>query len=325
MGAPLARFVVVGTASLAFLTGQARWARAQEPCAQVAAPPDLPEGWTEAVQDLTRALAELPSTECRPVILTVEPAGDGWQVVVEAPDGRRAARAIAQPSLLVPIALGLVISVPRDVPPDAPHTSSAVSTPTPGPSGEAAASTAPPTTPGPHAGVDVSSTRLGVWLGLAVGARVGVPSTVAMPDVEARADLRVDRLLLFVSFRNVPVGFVAGQGFDGDGYRESSIAFGVGRGFVFGRYLLDVSLAPSLVTMRLSEDTPVHAKADDVELRVGVSARLNIPLSPSWRLTLAADTDVIPDFLRSEERVDPLPAFPSWTSGLHVGILGAVL
>jgi hypothetical protein len=291
----------------------------------VAAPPNLPEGWTEAVRDLTRALAELPSSECRPVILSLEPAGDRWRVVVDAQDGRRAARAVAQPSLLVPIALGLVISVPRDAPPDAAQTPSSVNAPTPAPSSKAAARATPSTTPGPHPGIDVSSTRLGVWLGLAVGARVGVPSTVAMPDVEARADLRVDRLLLFVSFRNVPVGFVAGQGFDGDGYRESSIAFGVGRSFVFGRYLLDVAIAPSLVTMRMSEDIPVHAKADDVELRVGVSARLNIPLSPSWRLTLAADTDVIPDFLRSEERVEPLPAFPSWTTGLHVGVLGAVL
>ena len=44
-----------------------------------------------------------------------------------------------------------------------------------------------------------------------------------MAEIEARGDLRVDRLLLFVSFRNVPIGFVAGQGFDGDAYHESSI------------------------------------------------------------------------------------------------------
>ncbi len=164
-----------------------------------------------------------------------------------------------------------------------------------------------------------------VWLGVAVGARVGVPSTVSMVDVEARADLRIDRLLLFVSFRNVPVGFVAGQGFDGDAYHESSIAFGAGRSFPIGPDRLDVAIAPSLVTMRLSKDSPVHARADDVELRVGASARLSVPLSPNWHLTLAADTDVIPDFLRSEERIEPLPAFPSWTSGVRVGVTGAVL
>ena len=69
----------------------------------------------------------------------------------------------------------------------------------------------------------------------------------------------------------------------------------------------------------------MHARANDVELRVGASARLNVPLSPNWRLTLSADTDVIPDFLRSEERIAPLPAFPSWTSGLCVGVSGEVL
>ncbi len=146
-----------------------------------------------------------------------------------------------------------------------------------------------------------------------------------MVDVEARADLRVERLLLFVSFRNVPVAFVAGQGFDGDAYHESSIAFGVGRSLQVGPYLLDVSIAPSLVTMRLSKDVPEHAHADDAEFRVGASARLNIPLSPNWHLTLSADTDIIPDFLLSEERIEPLPAFPSWTSGLSVGVSGAVL
>ena len=146
-----------------------------------------------------------------------------------------------------------------------------------------------------------------------------------MASIEARADLRVDRLLLFVSFRNVPIGFVADQGFDGDAYHESSIAFGVGRGISIGPDVIDLSIAPSIVTMRLSKDTPVHARNDDVELRVGASARLNVPLSANWRLTLSVDTDVIPDFLRSELRIDPLPAYPSWTSGFCLGLSGEVL
>ena len=84
-------------------------------------------------------------------------------------------------------------------------------------------------------------------------------------------------------------------------------------------------IAPSLVAMRLSEDNPARARASDVQLRVGASARFNVPLSASWRLTIAADTDVIPDNLRSVERIDPLPAFPSWTTGLLVGVTGALL
>ena len=324
MGDALARFVFAGTASLAVITGTARGAGAQEPCARVEASPDLPAPWAAVVGDLIRALAELPSTECRPLTLVLEPADGTVRLIAEAQDGGRAVRTVAQPSLLVPIALGLVVSGSTDAerdpvaptPPANPPPASLPTVPPP-------ASSSRPASPSP--GVAASPHAVGAWLGVGIGARIGVPSTISMADVEARADLRVDRLLLFVSFRNVSVGFVPGQGLDGDAYHESSIAFGVGRSFPLGACSLDLSLAPSLVTMRLSKDTPVHARANDVELRVGASARLNVPLSPSWRLTLAADTDVIPDFLRSEERIEPLPAFPSWTSGLCVGVSAEVL
>lgn len=309
------------------LTGTVRGARAQEPCARLLAPSDLAPDWLDAVGELTRTLAELPVAQCRPLTLILERTDGMVRLTAQAEDGQRAVRVVAQPSMLVPIALGLVVSgAPEatkedNTPPPPATTTNAVPPPTPPsevvpvPSSRLAPSSAAVATPHPIA----------VWLGLAVGGRIGVPSTISMVDVEGRVDLRVEPLLLFVSFRNVPVGFVAGQGFDGDAYHESSISFGVGRSFGLGRTLLDLSIAPSLVTMRLSKDTPTHSRANDGELRVGASARLNFPLSPNWRLTLAVDTDVIPDFLRSEERIDPLPAFPSWTTGLCVGISGAVL
>jgi hypothetical protein len=277
------------------------------------------------VRDLARALAELPSTPCHPLTMSLEPAGTGATLVAQARDGARAVRAVAQPSLLVPIALGLVISIPQEQTPKATATEPSANPPPPSPANEAAplATTPSGATPPP---VAIAGPRaVAIWLGLALGARMGVPSTVSMAEVEGRVDLRFERLLLFVSFRNVPVGFVAGQGFDGDAYHESSIAFGVGRSVSLGPFSVDVAVAPSLVTMRLSKDAPVHARANDVELRVGALARLNAPLSPNWRLTLALDTDVIPDFLRTAERIDPLPAFPSWTSGLCLGVSGAVL
>jgi hypothetical protein len=256
--------------------------------------------------------------------LAIETADGAVRLVAQAPDGQRAVRTVAQPSLLVPMALGLVVSGSTDPAAD-PVPASPPPNLTPRAPAEAPPSSASSTAGPLPAVVAANPHAVAIWLGIGIGARIGVPSTVSMADIEARADLRADRLLLFVSFRNVPVAFVAGEGFDGDAYHESSIAFGVGRGVSLGRYVLDLSIAPSLVTMRLSKDAPVHARANDVELRIGASARLNVPLSPNWRLTLAADTDVIPDFLRSEERIDPLPAFPSWTSGICVGMLGEVL
>jgi hypothetical protein len=308
---------------LAVVAGHARGARCAEPCARLTAPSDLPTPWADAVRDLTRALAELPPTQCRTTTLFVELADGAVRLVAQGQDGGRAVRSVAQPSSLVPIALGLVISIPSEEAADtaSPAPPANAISPAPAeiaPSVPASSSAAPP--PGA-----VSAHPVAVWLGVAVGARIGVPSAVSMADVEARVDLRIDRLILFVSFRNVPIGFVAGQGFDGDAYHESSIAFGVGRSMPLGPYSLDVSIAPSLVTMRMSKDQPEAARANDVELRVGASARLNVPFSATWHLTFAVDTEVIPDGLRSADRVDPLPAFPSWTSGLCVGVAGAVL
>ena len=326
MGDALARFVLVGTASLAVVAGHPRGARAAEPCARLEAPPDLPAPWADAIRDLTRALAELPPAQCQPLALLFEPAGEGVRIIAQGQDGRRAVRIASQPSMLVPTAMGLVLSIPREE--EEPTTIPATSPRGLGPPPEPTPITSPglPASAASTSPVAVGSPNpLAIWLGVAIGARIGAPSTISMAEVEGRADLRFDRLLLFVSFRNVPVGFVAHEGFDGDAYHESSIAFGVGRSFPLGRYSVDASIAPSLVAMRLSEDNPARARASDVQLRVGASARFNVPLSASWRLTIAADTDVIPDNLRSVERIDPLPAFPSWTTGLLVGVTGELL
>jgi hypothetical protein len=325
MGDALARCILGSAASLALLAG-APSARAEGDCARMTAAPDLPPTWADALRDLTRELAALPSADCQPLTLSVEPADGSVRIVAVADDGRRAERHVAEPSMLVPIALGLVISIPRLAPekpaPGASREAEPRARPSEASGAEERATTSPlPVAPRP----ELPSHPAEVWLGLALGGRFGVPSTVSMVDVEARVDLRIDRLLMFVSFRNVPLGFVASEGFDGDAYRESSIAFGIGRSLSLGSCVLDVSAAPSLVTMRLGRDAPDHVRADDVDLRLGASVRLNVPLAKAWRFTVTADTDVIPDALRSAVRVDPLPAFPAWTSGLRFGASGAVL
>ena len=252
-----------------------RAASAEEGCVRLKAPADLSPAWADALRDLSAQLAGLAPTECRPVTLRVVPAEGGMRIVAEADDGRRAERSVVQPSLLVPIALGLVISIP-------PEEAAAVSPPesvNPAPPPPVVVPVPSRTASRPNVAsaprdAGASAHAVSFWLGVALGARFGVPSSVSMVDIEARADLRIDRLLLFTSFQNVPIGLVASQGLDGDAYRESSVAFGVGRSFPFGSWVLDLALAPSLVTMRMGLDAPVHARANDVELRVGASARL---------------------------------------------------
>jgi hypothetical protein len=316
MDDPRSRLILAGAACLAVVAG-ASGARAEEPCAHLTAPPDLPPAWRDAVSDLALQLVAVQQPRCKPITLSIEAKSGAVRVVAQAGDGRLAVRNVADPSLLVATALGLVISIPDD---------ETLPVPAPAP---LSAAPAPPNADAPNAhpavAVAAPSRPVSVWLGVALGARFGVPSAIRMADIELRADLLVDRLLLYASFQNAPIGFVSGEGSDGDAYRESSVAFGVGRRFPLSSCSLDVSIAPSLVTMRLGRDVPTPARASDVDLRVGASLRLNVPLSPAWQMTLNADTDVIPDGLRSAVRNDPLPPFPAWTAGLRVGVSGAVL
>jgi hypothetical protein len=315
------RLVVAVSAGLAVVAG-VRGARAGEPCARLDTSHDLPLQWQEAEQDLAAQLSSLPPAPCTAVTLSIESIDGAVRVVAQAADRRRAVRNVSDPSLLVATALGLVISIPPDE--AAPAASPLASSNPPA----VTVSVARRATLSADAVAPVAaapSRAASVWLGVALGARYGVPSSVRMAAVEASADLRIDRLLLFVSFESAPIGFVAGQGSDGDAYRESSVAFGVGRNFPLASCTLDLSVAPSLVTMRLGRDVPTPARANDVDLRIGALVRLNVPVSPAWRLTFTADTDVIPDALRSAVRTDPLPAFPAWTTGLRAGVSGAIL
>jgi hypothetical protein len=314
------RLAVAVSVGLAIVAG-ARGAHAVEPCARLDAPPDLPLQWRDAEQDLAAQLSSPPPAPCTPITLSIESIDGAVRVVAQAADGRRAVRNVGDPSLLVSTALGLVISIPPD---EAPRAVSPLFSSNP-PAVTVSVARPAALAASPVASAGAPSRVVSLWLGVALGARYGVPSSVRMAAVEASADLRIDRLLLFVSFESAPIGFVAGQGSDGDAYRESSVAFGVGRSFPLASCTLDLSVAPSLVTMRLGRDVPTPARASDVDLRIGALVRLNVPLSPAWRLTFTADMDVIPDGLRSAVRTDPLPAFPAWTTGLRAGVSGAVL
>src|ERR1019366_3388322 len=120
VGDALTRCICGGTTSFALLAGAPCVARADDECARVTAAPDLPPAWSSALHDLTEQLAALGSTHCHPLTLTLEPVDGEMRLVAVADDGRRAERRVARPSLLVPIALGLAISIPGEPPAGAP-------------------------------------------------------------------------------------------------------------------------------------------------------------------------------------------------------------
>jgi hypothetical protein len=161
-----------------------------------------------------------------------------------------------------------------------------------------------------------------------------------MIDVEVHADVVIDRWLLFLSFRDVPVGLFAQQGVDADAYQEVGAGLGAGRRFDLGLATLDVAFEPALVATRMEYDYPPGTEANgvqttDVELRVGAVVRMGLPLSRTLRLTLTADTDLAPGNLTNPARIgppsgvvlsggEPTP-FPAWTTGLRLGATGALL
>jgi hypothetical protein len=187
-----------------------------------------------------------------------------------------------------------------------------------------------------------STTRahtVSVWAGASAGARVAVPGAITMVDVEVHADVIIDQWLLFLSIRNVPAGLFAEQGVDADAYQETAAGLGVGRRFDLAQATLDLAFEPSLVATRMEYDYPPGSESNgiqgnDVELRVGGVVRLGLPLSRSWQLTLTADTDLAPGNVTNPAHINlpagvPMPAggitFPAWTTGLRLGVAGALL
>ncbi len=327
MGERLFGCILGGTAVVVVLGGP-RVADGAEPCVSLEAEAGISKEWADAVDELRRQLAEIAPTECKPVTLLLAAKGDIMRLVAVRQDGQRAERNLTQPSSLGPTALGLVLSLPSESS-DSPRPVAA------NPSAPAMAAP-PPTAPRPSLeGLPVAPALptgpIHAWVGLAAGARISAPAAIAMVDLEGRADLFLDCWLFLASFRYVPLGLASTQGVDADVYREIAVALGFGRRFnVSSGAAVDVALSPSLIAMRLETDLlPGNETADefanDVEFRLGLSARLAMPVGRRWALTLTADSDIAPASVFNPRRVGTLLPFPTWTSGVRVGASGALL
>ena len=336
------RRLVVALASAAALLFAAPGAVAQTACSAVRVEADagLSPAWSAAVRDLETQLSRLAASDCARVSLAVRPRGDGAAIVATAPDGRVAERAVAKPGMLAPTALGLVASIPGEAPKEvrteaprreallasAVSESAAALPPAPAPASESTPLPAPASPDHVHA-YAAPAKPLSVWLGFSLGGRAGQPSAIAMGDLEARADLVIrERWLLIASFRYTPVGATSFFNIDNDQYHEGSIALGAGRRLALGAGTFDLAVAPSLVAMRMEGDFGGDVSQRAVEFRMDGSVRWIVPFSEEWRVTLTADADVAPLDLARPIHDDPrLPALPTWTMGLRVGMTGALL
>ncbi len=327
----LGRMVAGGAASVTLAV--APGVRADEPCARVVTPQPLAPRWAGAIDEVRRQVALLPATDCRPMTLSVEPSDDAVLVVVTTADGRHAVRAVPRPESLAATALGLLLTIPQDAPPE---------TPTPPVAPPASPVLSPPALRKP---VEVPPTEraptpraLALWAGLGAGVRLTAPTAVTVFDVEARVDVMFDRWFLMSTLRSALVSCLGGQGVDCDVYNDVSLGVGAGRRFRAGTAAVDLGLAPSIVWMHMEYDAPGATEAQsvagsEVALRVDASARLAVPFSEGWALTLTVDAGLAPTMLGTTRLEPPAnlpaaaaaPPFPAWTGGVRVGASGALL
>jgi len=334
--ADLARWIAGSAAGLA--VAFAPVARADEGCATVVPAKGLPTLWTVALDELRAQIARLAGSECQPMTLSVEPVDGYARVVATTRDGRRAERIVRRPESLVPTALGLLMAIPEQAPPASASPAAPPSEPDGTRSLTEAARTRPTTSiplPVPPA---VSSIK-GVWTGLSAGLRLTAPTAVTVVDVEARADILFERWLLFTTIRSAVVSCLGQQGLDCDVYTDVSAGAGVGRRVRTGTAAIDVGLEPSVVVMHMEYDLPRGSEGQPLQgtlvaLRLDASARLALPLGPSWALTVTIDGGLAPTILASPTSLpvpagtggsDQPPPFPAWTGAVRVGATGALL
>jgi hypothetical protein len=277
----------------------------------------LGASWRQALVDLRAQVRKLGPAECVEVTLVLAADGERVRLIASTLDGRHAERRVAQASSLVPIALGLITSAPPEgeqpAEGPAPPPPSAAELPPPDVPVARAVPAEPPAPP-----------RVQVAVAVAVGARAGFPTRVAMMDLEARADVIADGWLVAASLRYSPFGVRSG-GASGYTYDEVALGLGFGRRVMLGDAALDLTVAPELVVMTQELDAPTDgAGGVESEARLGATARLRLPFGTRWRPLLAIDADLAP-LSRALVIDSSLPPLPTWTLGLAAGALGDLL
>jgi hypothetical protein len=333
-GADLARTIAGSIASMGVVLDPTASACADEPCARVVAPAELPAAWAGAVADLRQQIGQLPASDCQSMTLSLEPQEAGMRIVATTRDGRRAERTVRHSESLAAMALGVLMAIPGEHSEEAPvlGTSPAPRGPVPSEPRAAFLAAGPATVPAPR--------TIALWVGLSGGIRLTAPTSLSVLDVEARGDILFDRWLMLMTLRSALVSCLGQQGVDCDVYSDVSAGVGVGRRFRLGGPDIDVALEPSLVVMHMEYDLTAGAEGQTVEdtqvvLRLDASARLAVPFDQHWVLTVTLDGGLAPSMLANPTRLElpagpaprgqPPPPFPAWSGGLRLGASGALL
>ncbi len=288
--------------------------------------PGLGPRWRSAASALRAELETLRPPECAEVAIDLDPDAAGAAVRARASDGREAKRTLRDPRGLVPVVLGLLAVAPANVE---------------GEGSDADATDGVPAGPAPDDPLDLPPAdehprilrverprELGLAMGVATGARAGLPTEVAMADLEVHADVLVRDWILGAGLRYAP--FAASPRFtpgDGDTYEETAIALGVGRRLHAGRSGFDLMLVPSVAFVSIESNGPVGADTgrDHAQWRLGGAGRWSYPFARGWRFTTTLDSELAPGALAHHHASYTVAPFPAWTLGLRIGAMADLL
>lgn len=318
------RLLLVGVAIVCGLAFATATLRADGPtgCAAVtmSVSDELPVAWRQAADGVRAQLAELEPSECIASSLRLVMNDGAVDVVATRPDGTRAQRRVARPGSLLPIVMGLVVSVPEPSAIDADSSSA-----------DGAALEIPDIIAPPDVAMDaapVQDVLAGVAaespvlldVSLNVGARLVEPTRVATLETELRIDVIVRRWLVFAGLRYAPIG----ESIEGlnVAYEEFALALGVGRRLSLGRLAFDAAFAPVIAFSSIDDD---QVSGAGTQLRLAAQTRLVVSLGRSIGLGLMLDGELVPNRLAKPYRPDPgLPPLPSWTLGSRLGVVGTL-
>ncbi len=142
------------------------------------------------------------------------------------------------------------------------------------------------------------------------------------------AQLMLDRWLIGVTARWEAVdGTLALPSPSGFHMQTFGVGIGLGRRVVSGDVALDAVLGHEVIV----ESQEADGTTDDIrgsagDVRMDLLLRVSAPRTGRTRFYAAADAEVSPSRLRRTRQLDPaLPALPSWSSGLQVGVLWGAL
>jgi hypothetical protein len=250
--------------------------------------------------------------------IRLEPSGEEVSLRVSLRDGRRAARRVAEPERLLEAVEALLIlpSAPASEPPpskaDRPPV---VDVERPSFAGAAAAANA------------IKPAHLELGLG-AAGRIAGAAAPYGGAGFASFAQLSHRALVVDVTARYDIVDDTITQP-SPSGFSMQTIGLGVGIGYRLesGAIDFDTVAGPQIIIeMQDAEGVFDGLGGRASDLRFDLLLRLSVPRQARTRFFAAADAEASPIRMRKAQSMNAnLPALPSWSSGIAVGIMWSAL